>query len=115
MREAHRIKRITHIDPANQQGRAKELLDDVTEGSAGPNMTKTMAVSSTMAKGLSGAAVCSPRARSATDRVETSEISGCEYCRAARSFIGKNADKLPDETISRADMVEGPTPSPTSR
>jgi len=47
--------------------------------------------------------------------LETSEISGCEYCRAARSFIGKNADKLPDETISRADMVEGPTPSPTSR
>jgi uncharacterized peroxidase-related enzyme len=89
------MERITPVDPATAQGKAKELLDAV-KAKLGlvPNMTRAMAVSPAVLEaylGINGAlahGVLSPKVREQLALV-VGQANGCDYCVSAHATIGK--------------------------
>jgi uncharacterized peroxidase-related enzyme len=89
------MERITPVDPATAQGKAKELLDAV-KAKLGlvPNMTRAMAVSPAVLEaylGINGAlahGVLPPKVREQL-ALGVGQANECDYCVSAHSAIGK--------------------------
>lgn len=101
------MARIDVLDPAEADGRAKELLDAVqARFGATPNSFKAMAGSAVLEGylGLSSA-LASGRIRPAiAERIAlaVAESNGCSYCLSAHSYVAERVLKLPADEITLA-------------
>jgi uncharacterized peroxidase-related enzyme len=101
------MARIHVVDPAEADGRAKELLDTVqAKFGATPNSFKAMAGSAVLEGylGLSSA-LASGRIRPAiAERIAlaVAESNGCSYCLSAHSFVAERVLKIPADEITLA-------------
>jgi uncharacterized peroxidase-related enzyme len=98
--------RITTVNPATAQGKAKELLDAV-QAKLGmtPNMMRAMAQSPAVLEGyLNLNAALGHGLLPAKVREElalyVSQVNQCDYCVAAHSLLGKMAGLQPDQLIA---------------
>lgn len=97
------MPRLHVVEPADAQGRAKELFDGPLKNKR-LNIFKGLANSPAALDGyLAFSGALAKGELSAADReliaLAISEASGCAYCLAAHSAIGKGAD------LSEADMI----------
>ena len=90
------MSRLNQVNPANAEGRAKDLLDIVKQKlGAAINLTQVMANQPAVLDGylaFSGALVggaLSPKTREAI-ALAVAGFNGCEYCASAHTFISKN-------------------------
>jgi uncharacterized peroxidase-related enzyme len=100
------MSRITAIDPAHAEGKAKQLLDVVkAKFGKAPNMTKAMAVSPAVLEGYlnfndalaTGVLDAQFREQLA---LAVSQANGCEYCLSAHSMVGKLTGLNPEEILA---------------
>jgi uncharacterized peroxidase-related enzyme len=109
------MPRVTPVEPATVDGRAKELLDAV-EASLGatPNMTTTMARSSVLEGwlGLNGALQKGAIRAGDGERIAlaVAEANGCSYCLSAHTYLGTNLARLDGEEIERARSFDSVNP-----
>ena len=101
------MARIDVLDPAEADGRAKELLDAVqARFGATPNSFKAKAGSAVL-EGYLGfsSALASGRIRPAiAERIAlaVAESNGCSYCLSAHSYVAERVLKLPADEITLA-------------
>jgi uncharacterized peroxidase-related enzyme len=98
--------RLTAIDPAQAQGKAKELLDAV-KAKLGmvPNMMRTMAHSPAAWEGywaFSGALAKGALPAKCREQIAlaVAEMNECGYCAAAHTALGKMAGLTPEQTLA---------------
>jgi uncharacterized peroxidase-related enzyme len=98
--------RISPVDPANAQGKAKDLLAAV-QAKLGmtPNMMRTMAQSPAVLEGylsLSGALAHGALPGSVREQIALAvgQTNACEYCVSAHSVLGKMAGLKPDQILA---------------
>jgi uncharacterized peroxidase-related enzyme len=109
------MPRVTPVEPATVEGRAKELLDAV-EASLGatPNMTTTMARSSVLEGwlGLNGALQKGPIRAGDGERIAlaVAEANGCSYCLSAHTYLATNLARLDGGEIERARSFDSANP-----
>ncbi len=101
------MPRISPIDPAHADARAKPLLDAVHKKlGLTPNMMKTMAVSPSVLKayldflGALGGASVSARTQELL-AIAVAETNGCDYCLSAHTAIG-GLYKIPPAELDAA-------------
>jgi uncharacterized peroxidase-related enzyme len=102
------MARIHILDPAEAEGRAKELLAAVrTKFGATPNSMKAMAGSAVLEGylGFSSALASGSIRPAIAERIAlaVAESNGCSYCLSAHSYVAEHVLKLaPDEiTLAR--------------
>ena len=100
------MPRLTPIDPASAQGKAKDLLDAVQQAmGATPNIFTTMANAPAALEGLLGLngalgnGALNPQLREKLALVTAGE-NGCNYCASAHTFLGDKAGIEADELAS---------------
>ena len=97
------MPRLQPIDPAQAQGKAKDLLDAVQQAmGATPNIFTTMANAPAALEGLLGLnGALSGGALNAQLREKlalvTAGKNGCDYCASAHTFLGDKAGIKADE------------------
>ncbi len=101
------MPRLTQIDPATAQGKAKDLLDSVqSKMGAVPNLTRVMANEPAVLNAyLANSAALSegsfdPKTREAI-ALTVAGFNGCDYCSSAHGFISKNLKVEADEIVKR--------------
>jgi uncharacterized peroxidase-related enzyme len=98
--------RVSHLDPAVADGKAKELLGIVkSKFGTIPNALKTMALAPSVLEGyLALNNALSKGVLSALIREQialvVSQTNGCDYCLSAHSLTGKLAGLQPDQILS---------------
>ncbi len=112
------MPRLTQVDPAAADGKAKELLDAV-QGKMGavPNVTRVMANAPAVLDAyLANATALGKGAFDAKTReaiaLTIADTSGCDYCAAAHGFISKNLKVDADEIERR---LQGTSAEPRLR
>ncbi len=107
-KEEKKMPRLNPINPAEAQGKVKELLDIVQKNrGAMPNIFKTMAHAPAALEGLinlqgalkEGAVHPQFRERLA---LTIAGINGCDYCASAHTFLGREVDL--DQTELEANL-----------
>jgi uncharacterized peroxidase-related enzyme len=101
------MPRVTPLDYATAEGRAKNLLDAVQAAlGATPNMTRTMARSSVLDGWLSLNGALRRGSIGAADgeriALAVAEANECTYCLSAHAYLGANVAKLDADEIARA-------------
>jgi AhpD family alkylhydroperoxidase len=101
------MARIHVLDPAEADGRAKELLDSVqAKLGATPNSMKAMAGSAVLEGylGLSSALASGSVRPAIVERIAlaVAETNGCSYCLSAHSYVAEHVLKIPADEIKRA-------------
>lgn len=101
------MPRVTPVDPASAEGRAKELLDAVKASlGASPNMTTTMARSAVLEGwlGLNGALHKGSISTADGERIAiaVAQANECSYCLSAHTYLGTNVARLDGAEIDRA-------------
>lgn len=97
------MARITAVNPATATGKVKEIFDGPLAGKHF-NMFKSLAASPAALQaylGLSGAlgqGSLSAKEREAV-QLAIAEATGCEYCKAAHTAIGKGAGLTEEQTL----------------
>jgi len=103
------MARIHVLDPADADGKAKELLDQVQAklGTA-PNSMKAMAGSAVLEGylGLSSALASGTIRPAIAERIAlaVSESNGCGYCLSAHSYVAEHVLKVDAAEITNARM-----------
>src|SRR5215831_6171022 len=113
------MSRLRIVDPAQAEGKAKDLLAGVQKKlGLTPNMTKVMANSPAVLEGylqfsgLLSTGSLSPRLREQIALV-VGETNGCEYCVSAHSTIGKLVG-LNEMEIAKSRVAQGANPRDTA-
>ena len=101
------MARIHLVDPAEADGRAKELLDAVrAKFGATPNSMKAMAGSAVLEGylGLSTALAAGSIRPAIAERIAlaVAESNGCSYCLSAHSYVATHVLKLAPDEITHA-------------
>ena len=101
------MARIDIPDPANAEGRAKELLDTVrSKYGATPNSMKAMAGSAVLEGylGLSSALASGSIRPAISERIAlgVAERNECSYCLAAHSYVAEHVLKIAAHEIANA-------------
>lgn len=98
--------RISPVDPAHAQGKAKDLLAAV-QAKLGmtPNMMRTMAQSPAVLEGylsLNGALAHGALSGSVREQIAlaVSQTNECEYCVSAHHVLGKMAGLKPEQILA---------------
>jgi AhpD family alkylhydroperoxidase len=101
------MARIHVLDPAEADGRAKELLDTVrAKFGATPNSMKAMAGSAVLEGylGLSSALASGSIRPAIAERIAlaVAESNGCSYCLSAHSYVAEHVLKISADEIAQA-------------
>lgn len=109
------MPRIQPVDPAQAQGRTRELLDAVKAKLGGtPNLITTMAQGPAVLEGylgLSGALARGTLPAGLREQVALAiaGVNGCEYCASAHTAIGKGAG-VPEADLAASIVGEPADP-----
>ena len=101
------MPRVTPVDPATAEGRARELLTAVKASlGATPNMTTTMARSAVLEGwlGLNGALHKGSITTADGERiaVAVAQANDCSYCLSAHTYLATNVARLEAVEVERA-------------
>ncbi|MEM0983131.1 MAG: carboxymuconolactone decarboxylase family protein [Planctomycetota bacterium] len=104
------MPRLNTIDPANAEGRAKELFDgplaqmkiNIFKGMA--NSPAALDVYLAISQGLKSSTLSAKEQE--TIQLAVGQANSCDYCLAAHTMIGKGAGRSDDQTVAARQQAD---------